>query len=316
MALTRSEAQSVSDQGFDKTLSVIVYEDSALFTKLKQSHKVTRKGGQFIMWPVRYKQLGSADAVDPDQAVGFERVKTRTSAQLGWKYYEADTMITWKERTENAGSRFQVVDLIKDKTKELMEDMYERFATDLYTSNPNGNGFSALTEIVDATTSYAGIAVADATNWASIETAETTLTLYSGTTPLAKMVSDATFGKKKPTLHMTTRNLQNKFESLMATNIRYEDTSMANAGFSNVTFRNAPVIGDDHCPASVWYGLNTDVMEFCFHSDWDFETTAWEDITKQGFPNALIKVCTWAGNLKSLERNSHFKYTAVDYTNN
>ena len=315
MAIAIAELDAISGEGYDGTLRQIVYEDSALFVKLRGENRVKVRGGRDIRWDVRYKKLGRADARNPDAQVSYEQKDTRTGALLEWKYYEGDTMITWRQRVENASGKFQIVSLVEDMTKELKEDMYDRFATDLFTANPNGNGFASLATIVDATDTYAGIAVADATNWASTETAETTLTLYSGTNPLAKQVSAATFGKKKPTIHITTRNLQNKFESLMQQYTRYEDVDMANAGFQNVTFKRAPVVGDDHCPASLWYGLDTSQLELVVSADDNFYVSGWKEMEMAGFPRNALKFMTVACNLKSYSRNSHFKYTVLNYAN-
>lgn len=314
MALSISELNTVSEKYFDKTLKQVVYEDSPLYVKLKMKDKVKLSGGSQIQYPIRYRKYSRADAVGPRQQLSFEEKATRTGAVLDWKYYEVDTMLQWDERIKNAG-KGQIVDIVKDKLAELKEDMYDRFASDLYATNENGLGISPLSEIVDSSTTYAGIAVSDATAWKAVESASVTLTLYSGTNSLAYMVSHATFGKDAPDLHITTRDLQNKFESLIATNVRYEDKEMANAGFRNVTFRGAPVIGDAHCTSKHWYGLDTNQFELFTHSDYDFKLSPWEELTVVGFPNAIVRVMSWAGNLACRSRKSNFKYTALVYTN-
>lgn len=314
MALSISELNAVSQKYYDKTLKQIVYEDSPLYVRLKQKNHVKVSGGSQIQFPVRYRKYGRADAIAPRQQLSFEEKDTRTGGVLDWKYYEVDTMLQWDERVKNAG-KGQIIDLMKDKLTELKEDMYDRFATDLFSTNDNGLGISPLSEIVDATVSYAGVAPSDATQWASTESASVTLTLYSGANSLAYMVAQATFGKAAPDLHITTRDLQNKFESLMASNIRYEDTEMANAGFRNITFRGAPVIGDAHCPSKAWYGLDTNSLELVVHSDYNFEMTPWQELTPVGFPNAVVRIMSWAGNMKCTNRRTQFKYTALVYTN-
>jgi hypothetical protein len=283
--------------------------------KLKKENKIKRAGGRDIRFTIRYTDLGTAEAIDPAGQVSFQQVDTRTAGVLDWKYYKAQTMMNWDQRVQNDGDKFRAINLIKDLTSELKEEFYNKMATDLYTANPNGNGFAALPTIVDATDAYAGIYPSDAANWAATESTETTLTLFSGTQSLAYMVAQATFGKHAPTIHITTRNLQNKFESLMYDQVRYEDKEMANAGFQNVTFKGAPVIGDAHCPASSWWGLDTDCMELLVHSDYGPKIGDWMELDVAGYPNSLVKLLTWAGNLVSKRRNTHFKYTALVYTN-
>lgn len=315
MAISVSEANAVSAEGFDKTLTQIVFEDSPFFTKMKQDNKIKRDGGRDIRFGVRYDALSAADAVDPSAQAEFNQKDTRTEGVLNWKYYLGQTMMNWDERVKNSGSKYQKINLIKEKTAELKEDFYNRLATDLYTSNSNGNGIVALPTIVDATDSYAGISPSDATNWASAESASVTLTLFSGANSLAYMVAQATFGKKAPTIHVTTRNLQNKFESLMYTSIQYRDKKMANAGFDNITFRGAPVIGDAHCTSKAWYGLCTDEMEVIVHSDYDMKVSEWMDADIAGYVNTLIKTMTANLNIVCKNRRTQFKYTALVHTN-
>jgi len=310
MALTVDQANTVSNHGLDKMLKQQVYESSPLLTKLQQGNKVKADGGTDIRFNIRYAKLGRSNTVGSREQITFGLKDTRTAAFLDWAYYEGDTMITWDERVKNTG-KSKIIDLITDKTKELKEDFYDRVVTDIFTTNPKGGGIIALPVIVDATTTYAGVAKTDATVWVASEYSRATLSLFTGTSTLAYAVSHATFGKDHPTIHITTRDLQNKFEAAMYTNIRYEDKDMANAGFANVTFRDAPVIGDYACPASTWYGLDTNNMELRYHPDYDMVVSEWKEIDIAGFPNALVKIMTWAGNLVCKSRQTCFKFTAL-----
>lgn len=314
MAITIAQANAVSGYGYDKTLTSIVYEDSPLFVRLKQKNRVKQDGGTNIRWTVRYQELGNAEAVAPRAQVSYEGKDTRTAASLGWAYYVDHTIMSWDERLENSGKE-RIINLIEDKTKELKEDMYEKFADDLYATSAGTYNFQPLAVCVDSSTTYAGIATTDVSAWASTESASVTLTLFSGTNSLAFMVAAATFGSKKPDLHITHPNIQNKFESLMIDQVRYEDVEMANAGFQNITFKGAPVIGDPHCNSTYWYGLNTDDIEFVVHPDYAFNVSEWIDGKPMGFPEALVKVMTVACNLKFKRRDTHFKYTGLVYTN-
>lgn len=316
MALSVNEANTVSSKYYDKTLVQQVYESSAFYVKLKKMGQVI-PGGVSITWPIRYTKLSDADAVGPRQQIAYTSSETRTQAVQDWKYYKVQSLISWDERTKNGAGKTQVVNLLKDKAQEMKEDMDDRFATDLYTENPNGNGFTSLATIVDSSATYAGIAVADAAAWASQEDSTTTeLVLYSGdTTGLAGMVNAATFGNKSPSAHFTTRNLASKFESLIEPQKRYEDKEMADAGFKNCTFHGAPVFGDDFCTANTWYGLYMKDMYICYHPDYNKNLGPWTKLDQIGYPNALGRIMTWAGNIKSVSRNAHFKFTALDPTN-
>jgi len=314
MAISIAEANAVSDFGYDKTLTSIVYEDSPFFMRLKQKNCIKQDGGTNIRWDVRYAELGNADAVGPRDQIAFESKDTRTAASLDWKYYLGHGLMNWDERLQNSG-KHKIINLIEDKSKEIKEDMYEKFADDLYATSQVTNNFAPLAVAVDSSTTYAGIAVADVSAWASTESVSVTLTLFSGTNSLAFMVAASTFGKKSVNLHLTTRNLQNTFEALMIDQVRYEDVEMANAGFHNLTFKGAPVIADPKCPSTLWYGLNTDDIDFVVHPDYNFNISKWQDATQMGYPEALVKTMSVAANLKFKRRDTQFKYTALVYTN-
>ena len=119
MALTYTEAQSISAQGFDKSLTQICFDSSAFFARMKQLKKSKVKGGIDLRWTVRYDKLDRANAVEARDQIVFGQKETRTAAVLDWKYYMVDAMISWDEMTKNY-SKEAIIDLIEDKTKELL----------------------------------------------------------------------------------------------------------------------------------------------------------------------------------------------------
>jgi hypothetical protein len=313
MALTLAEVNVVSSRNFDKPMTQQVYEDSPFFLKLKKNRAIKWDGGTEIQFPIRYRKLGRADAVGEDQRVGFETKSTRTAGVDSWTYYNVDAMITWAERVKNTG-KARIVNLLAEKAEEMEQDMQDRFATDLHTTNPNGLGFNSLAAIVDSAASYAGIAVADASAWASGEDSTTTELVLYGSGSLSYMINAATFGKYGPDMHLTTKDLASKFESLIEPQKRYTDKEMADAGFKNVTFHGVPIFGDPFAVAASWYGLCMKVFELRYHPDFNFDVSEWVTLFQAGFPRNFGKVMSWTGNLICKMRKCNFKFTALDYT--
>jgi len=313
MALAITEANTVSHKYFDKTMTQNIYEDSAVLLKIKKNNSIVCDGGTSIQFPIRYRKFARADAVGAHEQVTFEQKTTRTGGDLAWTYYNCDNMISWDERVKNAGKQ-KIINLLADKADEIRQDMMDRFATDLYTTNPNGLGFISLPVIIDAADTYAGIAVADVAEWASTEDTTTTELVLYGANSLSYLVNQATFGKHSPDLHMTTRDLASKFESLIEPQKRYKEKTLADAGFTNTTFHGIPVVGDAFCTAKLWLGIDTKQFELRYHKDWNFEVTPWEDLFQAGFPRAMGKVMSWAGNMVCRMRRSSFKASALDYT--
>lgn len=314
MALSITEANAVSKKWYDDVLMSQVYDESALLAKLKQKNKVSADGGTSLQWPIRYKESGTTSAASARAQLAYTQVTTRTAGADDWKFYTNHALISWDERVYNSGEA-RIINLLKDKYKEAQEDFGEKLADDLFATTQGTNSITMLTTIVDSADTYAGISVSDAAAWASGEDGTTTrVTLYGSSGSLATMINGATFGKKKPDLIVTTRNLFSKIESLIEPQKRYEDVETAKIGFNNVSFHGATVLGDSHCNTGYLYGLNMDSFELRYHPDYNFNSTAWEDLTQAGFPNAMVKVISWAGNLICNCRKVNFKMTALDYT--
>lgn len=314
MALSITEANAVSTKYFDGTLGVQVYDSSPLWARLKSKNLVTLDGGSAIQFPVRYKESGTAQALGARTQLAYTQVETRTAGVVEYGRYANHAMISWDEREANSGSA-KIINLMKDKYKELEEDLYEKMADDLFATTAVTNGLTPIDDIVDSADTYAGIAVADAAAWAGQEDSSTTrLTLYGSTGSLATMMNNATLGSKKPDLLLTTRNLFSKLESLVEPQKRYEDVEMAKIGFVNVQFHGATAVADAHCPTTYLFGLCTDEWELRVHKDFNFKATDWRELDQVGFPNALVKVVSFSGNIICRNRRVNLKYSALDYT--
>jgi len=314
MALTYDEFDAVSSQFFDQTLTQQVYEDDPFYTKVAKKNNVTWSGGQQIQWPIRYTKLGMAENVGLRDQVTYQGKQTRTAAVLDWTAIVGQALIHLDEKVKNSG-KAKIVDLVKDKTEELREDMLDKFCTNLYATSQGTNAFVPLSTIVDSASTYGGIAVADAAEWASQEDSTTTeLTLY-GAGSLSYYINLCTFGKNSPTFHLTTKNLLSKLESLIEPQKRYEDKEMADIGFKNISFHGGnTVIQSPYMPAAAWYGLDMDQFEIRYNPDYNFETSAWFNLPQAGYPWAAAKTCIWMGNILCRMRKTSFKFTALDYT--
>lgn len=313
MALSINEANTVSSKYFDKSCTPQVYEKSPFFWRLKQDNNVVWDGGTKIQFGIRYTTLGKAQAVDPRQQIAYEQKETRTGAELAWKYYMAHAMLQWDERNQNRGKP-QIINLMSDKADELREDMFNKMNTDLYATTQGAKTFQGIDEIVDSADTYAGISVSDAAAWAAIEDGTTDQLKLYGSGSLSYQINQSTFGSDKPTLIITTRDLQSKAESLLQPQERFEDKEMANAGFTTVKFHGIPIVGDYACTAQYMYGLCMKFFELRYHPDDNFKVSPWRELYQAGFPRALVKYQTWAGNLVCKCRKVNFKMTALDYT--
>lgn len=313
MALSISEANAVSHEYFDKTITQQIYEDSPFFKKLKADKRRRKDGGTLIQFPIRYTELGHARETGFRDKVEYRSKETRTAGTLNWKKYDADTVIHHDEMLYNSGKQ-KIINLLRDKSEELTQDLKNKMNDALFDTSQGDRAFAPLPVII-STSDYAGIAQSDVSDWQSTVDSTTTTLIVYGENSLSQRVNDATFGSNAPTLHITTRDGVSKYESIIDPQKIYEDKDMANIGFANVTFKKKPIVGDVFCPAGYWFGVDMDQMELVEHSDEGMEPTDWFELPQAGFPNAMAKYVCWVGNIMCKMRRTSFVYNSLDFDN-
>ena len=314
MAFTYTEAQSISEAYYDTPLVQQVYQDSPFYQRMKQKNQIVIGGGLNIRFPIRYEALGYANAVDSEAQVVFEQKATRNVGVLEWTTYIGKTKCSWKERIQNTG-KTQIVDIMAEKATEMREDIDNRFATDLYTTNPNGFGFASLPVIVNSTGAYAGLVYTDAATWKAYKQDDaTTILALFGTGSISEAIADCVFGKHFPNFFLTTIDLASKVESLIEPQKRYYDKNMADIGFRSISLHGYPVTGDYHCPAKAFYGLCDNTFKIHVHKDYNMKLSKWEPLFQAGFPHDLGRIISWSGNIVCNCRRPNFKFTVLDYT--
>ena len=287
------------------------YDETYFFAKLKKDDKIVQSGGNNLIWPIRYKTLGKSDAVGWDDQVSFDKVDTRTSAVLEWAPYRGRTLLTWQEDSTNQAGKQRIVNLIADKTKELMEDLVNDLATDLFATSYTSGNIVPLSTIIDSADAYAGIATADASNWKATEdSSSTTLTRAL----LNTNVAATQFGTHGPTVHITTRALLGAFDNLIGASERWRDTDTANMGFEHLSFYMKPVIGDAYQQSTYWYGIDMDAFEMHVLKGEDMNMGEWIDLAPAGYPGSLGKVCRHVCNIVCRRRRTSFKLSALTGT--
>ena len=311
MAITVAQADAVSTAIYDKTITQQNYDEAYFFAKLKKSDSIVQSGGNDIRFPVRYKKLDRSQDVSWNDQESFEAVDTRTSAVLDWQPYRGRTLITWEERAKNQSGPQQIVKLIEDKSKELAEDMVDYLSTDLFATSSVSGKIIPLSTIIDATDTYAGIAVADATTWLATEdSSSTTLTRALLNTNIAA----TTFGQNAPTAHITTRALLGSYDNLIGASERWYDKETANMGFPHLLLYQKPVMGDAFQASTYWYGLDMSSFEMWVMKGNNMATSSWKDLFQAGYPDSMAKVCKIVCNIVCRRRRTNFKLSALTGT--
>jgi hypothetical protein len=174
MALDFSELQSVSKNAYDPNLHNNMYEETVFFAKLKSKNKITYDGGIQLQFAIEYTQLGRAKQSGWREQMIFGNKDLITAGVLDWAPYTANITQEWDEQVKNAG-RGKIIDLAAAKAKALKNDLKHKLSYDILTSTSQGTQVMVpLAVIVSSSSTYAGIAVADAADWAAVQDTSTT----------------------------------------------------------------------------------------------------------------------------------------------
>jgi hypothetical protein len=318
MALAIDELNTTTFEAkLDQVATDQAYDESVFWAKKLSDGFVKQKGGKTLDFGIHYQTQGTGAMGNPRSQITFENVETITGASTYWSYYNARTMIFMDEKIKNAG-KSQAIDLVADRVGVLKREILNTLCTALFsTGTPAGTfDLQPIPYIVDSANTYAGIAVADAANWASQENSTTTTLSVTGQYSLSYYNNLCSLGTKKPGLYLTTRDLASKAMSLLMPNVWYQDKTYANLGFSNVTLIGIPVIGDAFVAAGMWLGLDMDSWEVVVNSeqgDKGIGYSPWIDLTPSGYLNTSAKIAYFVGQVRCMRRRTNFKYTALDY---
>lgn len=316
MALDIAEANAVSSKYFDKTITQQIYEKCPFYVTLKSKGNVSTDGGTQIQFPIRYQRLDKAKWVSARDQVTYEQKETRTSGVLDWKYLHGHAMISWDERVKNTGKP-QIVNLMRDKTEELMQDLKYAYSTALWDTSASSDAISSLDDIIDTGDTYAGITVSDVSEWAAgNEDSSTEEVVLYGSGSISYAMNACTFGNDQPDMIVTTRDLWSKFESLIEPQKRYydKDGALAKAGFTALQFHNAKVVSDVYVSSGYMYLIDTDQFEIRYHPKFNMKVSKWQALEQAGYPYAMVKNCAWVGEVCCKMRKTSGKFSNLDYT--
>ena len=219
MALSISEANTVSHEYFDKVIHEQIYQPNTLLGDIKKAGRVKTMSaglGTKIQFGIRYKELGDSDSIDPDAGRITVGVPTRTGATLDAKFYKTDIPMTWIERNQNFGPE-QIIDLMADKAKEGVQDMSEKMSDHFFQAEASRgsydvNGFFNCVQA--AASEYAGVDQDDATSWnAGLYDTTTTVLSLHGTTASLWYLLESCYFRDFPDLMATTITLSGVYAS-------------------------------------------------------------------------------------------------------
>ena len=264
-------------------------------------------GGTKIVEPLIYGQNSTVASYSGYDTLSLTAQEGISAAEYDWKQYAVSIAISGIEEAKNNGEQ-AVLNLLEAKVMQAEESMKEGFNTMFFADGTGNSGkdWNGLGNLVEASGTVGGINRATAGNefWQSYE--ENT----AGALTLAQMTTaynSVSVGNDHPDMVLTTQTLFEKYESLLTPQLRYTDTTTADAGFQNLLFKAAPVTYDVHCTAGVVYFLNSKYLTLVGHSGKWFAQT---DFVRPENMDARYSLIMAYGNLTCRNAAKQGKLTA------
>jgi hypothetical protein len=289
-----------------------IFSARPLFYALTNGQTIRRvSGGAKIVTPIIYGLNSSAASYAGSENLNIDAQTGISAAEFVWKQYAATVTITGIEEAKNNGEA-EIIDLLEGKIMQTEETIIENMNTMLWGDGTGNSGkdWDGIAKLVDSTGVVGGIDPAGSGNgwWASTETAATGTPANLTLAQMSTLYNDVSVGNDQPTIVMTTQSGYEAYEALLQPQLRYSDSSVADAGFQNLLFKGAPVTFDDSCTSGSMYMLNTKYIRLVAHSDVWFKPTPFVRPTNQDARFAQI-LCY--GNLTVTNRSRQGKLTGI-----
>ena len=329
MALTLSEIQSLTDDVWMPGASNNWVMGNIMMFKLL-AKATPAPSGEYIRQVLEYSR-SRGGAMGPTTIFETAKKIIFNAARFPWAYFwsgctydiEDEVKVSWGESG---------VDLIMGKLDNAQRSIKDYMGDSIWSTYAAGvtaygaetipfYGIGDLMNVAsDTTPAFGNINRADLGTFSRLGSAVSIWQAYKETgartmnfSTLQELARSTRVGsdnsKEVIDLIVTTSTLKDVFENSLQSQQRFQDSSLAKAGFDTVNFRsNVPVVVDDKVAASQVYGFNTNKLHLRPHQDFNFTPPKWKEPTNQYVKTTQI---IWTGAFTTGERRAHGQMTVV-----
>ena len=269
---------STTLQNYQPTLVDNIFKDLVLLNHLNERGRVrVEEGGTQIVEPVMYAVNNTVATYSGYDAIDLTPQDGISAALYDWKQMAASIAISGIEEAQNRGAE-AIIKLLNAKIMQTEMSVKNELNLQLLGTPgvaPSGNDFNSLGQIIGTENNTVGNIDASANTWwnPTYDGSAATLAL----TDMASIYNQASKGSDVPDLILTNHNLFEKYESLLVNNIRYQDVAKANNGFTNLMFKQTPVVFDlnlgSDTSAAPMYFINSKYLKLTGLNGFWFKTT-------------------------------------------
>jgi hypothetical protein len=280
---------STTLQNYQPTLVDNIFKDLVLLEHLNSRGRVVvEEGGTSIVEPLMYEANGTVSSYAGYDPISLTPQDGISAAQYDWKQIAGSIAISGIEEAKNRGTE-AIIKLLNAKIMQTEMSVKSDLNTMLFGDGTGNSGkdFNGLANLAgNENNTVGGIDSSTDTWWnptivSGIQNATLSLANMSTT------YNTASKGNDVPDIIVTTEPLFAKYESLLTNNVRYQDVAKANSGFTNLMFKQTPVVFDFAVPGNQvsnasMYFLNTKYLKLVGMNGHWFNTTDFQQGTVAG----------------------------------
>jgi hypothetical protein len=297
---------STTLQNYQPTLVDNIFKDLVLLNHLNERGRVrVEEGGTQIIEPVMYAVNDTVSTYSGYDAIDLTPQEGISAAEYDWKQMAASIAISGIEEAKNRGAE-AIIKLLNAKIQQAEMSLKTTLNEQLFGtpgSAPAAKDFNGLGNIIGTENNTVGGIDASTNTWwnPTYDGSASTLSLVD----MGSIYNVASKGSDVPDLIITNVALFEKFESLLTNNVRYQDVAKANSGFTNLMFKQTPVVFDlelgTGTSAQPMYFLNTKYLKLTGLNGYWFSTTDFMKGTVAGV-DARYSLILAYGNLTCSNR--------------
>jgi hypothetical protein len=232
-----------------------MWRSNVLFDRL--SKKVEMKdGGNNVRQPIAYQAgsyggwyngLDTLNVVDTDQF---------TNLNFDWKQIYEPIVISGRDEAINQGSH-AVLQLVANKVRIAQRQIRDTIGTGLYNAGTTTNAIHGARLYCSTSSTYGGISQTSY-SWlqAQVDSSTTVLSVAA----MQGMFGDCTIDGESPDLVMVTQDNYDRYFLLLQPQQRFQDSKLAEGGFTSLKFNAADVVVDYKVPSNYLFFFNTNYL--------------------------------------------------------
>lgn len=276
---------STTLQNYQPTLVDNIFKDLVLLNHLNERGRVrVEEGGTQIIEPLLYAVNDTVATYSGYDAIDLTPQEGISAAEYDWKQMAASIAISGIEEAKNRGTE-AIIKLLNAKIMQAEMSLKTTLNTQLFGSASASTDFNGLGNIIGTQNNVVGGIDANTNSWWN-PTQATTLAATLSLQNMADVYNRASKGSDVPDLIITNHSLFEKYEALLTNQVRYQDVAKANAGFTNLMFKQTPIVFDlelatDASDAPMYF-LNTKYLKLTGLNGYWFKTTEFMNGTVAG----------------------------------